>query len=113
MSRRLPSPALIAVGTAALSLGILAFLLDAAGWIGMPFTLTFVSLPGLLVVVVLAVYARRADEALVWGRLKNGLWAGLAGTLVYDALRGAVQLSGIFHYNAFRAIPLFGSLMTE
>ena len=112
MTHRPPSGALIAVGTVALSLGILAFLLDVAGWIRMPFTLTFVSLPGLLVVVVLAVYTRRADETLVWSRLKHGLAAGLAGTVVYDALRGAVQLSGLFSYNAFRAIPLFGSLIT-
>lgn len=112
MTRRPPSPSLLAVGTVALSLGILAFVLDVAGWIRMPFTLTFVSLPGLLVVVVVAVYARRADEALVWGRLKHGLWAGLAGTLVYDVVRGLVQLSGVFQYDAFRAIPLFGSLIT-
>ncbi len=102
------------IGWVALSLGILAFLLHAASWVRMPFTLSFVSLPGLVVLAVVLAYARRADDRVLLHRLKHGFWAGLIGTLVfYDGGRVLIQASGIWEYDAFRAMPIFGSLITE
>jgi hypothetical protein len=117
LGRALParwrSPALRAVGVAAAFTSILALLLHMAGWLRMPFTIACLSMPGLILLGVLAVYARRADEAIFLNRLVVGFLAGLAALVAYDLIRLAVISTGWFAFNPFRPIEVFGLLILD
>jgi hypothetical protein len=101
------------VGIAAAFTSVLALLLHMAGWIRMPFTLGFLSTPALVLLAVLAVYARRADESIFLNRLLVGLAAGFAALVAYDLIRLAVIATGWFTFNPFRPIEVFGLLIVD
>lgn len=107
----LPDPALTLVVVGATAAGIAAFLLDVAGLLAMPWTLSFVSLPALVAVLGIAVWAQRVERQPFFNRLIVGATAGFIATLAYDGVRVAVQGTGLLDYNAFKAIHIFGSLI--
>ncbi len=111
--RKFPDPILTVVVIGASGMGISAFLLDVAGVIAMPWTLSFVSFPALLAVLGIGVWAQRVERYRFLNRLVVGFAAGLIGTLVYDLVRIAAQASMLFDYNAFTAIHIFGSLILD
>jgi len=78
----------------------------------MPYTVSFVTLPGLVALVALAVWARRGDRPLLFNRLVVGTVAGSLGLVAYDVMRWLVQLVLPVSYDAFRAFQIFGTLMT-
>lgn len=108
---RLPDPALTLLVLGCTAAGIGAFLLDVAGIVGMPWTLSFVSLPALVVVVAIGVWAQRVARQPFFNRLVVGLVAGFIATLAYDGVRWAIQETAPLDYNGFKSISIFGSLI--
>ena len=100
------------IALAAAASSIAALLLHAAGWIRMPYTITFVTLPGTVLLVSMLVWTRRSDRTLLFNRLAVGLVAGILGTLAYDVARFAVQSLIPLGFDAFRSLPAYGSIMT-
>lgn len=95
---------------ALVSLG--ALVSHALGWLPMVYFLTFFGVPSLLLLFLMAAYARRIDARVFLNCLAVGVVGGLIGTLMYDGVRGLLQVSQIFDYNGFKAIHIFGSWIT-
>lgn len=90
---------------------IAALLLHAVGWIRMPYTVSFVTLPGLILLSCLTVWSGRTQHALLSNRLRTGMVAGALGLVAYDGMRAVVQLLPL-NFDAFFSMPAFGTLMT-
>lgn len=91
---------------------IAALLLHAAGWIRMPYTASFVTLPGMVFLLCLIVWTGRAQRPLLFNRLWVGSGAGLVGLIAYDLIRFAVQTALPLRFDAFYSMAAFGQLMT-
>lgn len=91
---------------------IAALLLDWLGWIRMPYTVSFLSLPGMVFLIVLTVWAGRSDRDLLFNRLTVGTVGGILGLIGYDVVRWLIQVTIPVHFDAFAAFPTFGNLMT-
>jgi hypothetical protein len=91
---------------------IAPLLLQWGGWVRMPFTVSFVTLPGLVLLCAMTVWSGRSDHVLLANRLLTGFVAGAAGLVVYDATRLAVQEMLPVQFDAFRSMKVFGTLMT-
>lgn len=96
----------------AASTSIAALLLEAVGWIRMPYTVSFVTLPGLVLLVVLLVVTGRSDERVLSNRLLHGVIAGVLGLVGYDASRWLAQVVLPTSFDAFYSMNAFGSLIT-
>lgn len=99
------------VVVAASAAGVGAFVLDAYDVVAMPFTISFVALPGLLVTLALAAWAGRVGKWRFLRRLYVGVVAGLMATFAYDAMRLVVATATPASFDPFRAHPNFGALM--
>jgi hypothetical protein len=110
---RLNDPVLSVIVAVCSLMSVGAFLLDAFGIVGMPFTLSAVSFPALVLTVALAVWAGRMRRYDFLRRLYMGLVIGLIATLVYDALRGVVYVLTPTDFNPFRAHRNFGALILD
>jgi hypothetical protein len=110
---RIPDPTLTIIVVLCSLTSVGAFLLEAFGLVGMPFTISFVSLPALLVTLVVAVWAGRLGRQHFLRRLYIGLVAGLIATLAYDAIRAAIMLAYPGDFNPFRSHPNFGALILD
>jgi hypothetical protein len=116
----LPSPAasrlrdvpLLALALLAALSSVAALLLQWAGWVRMPFTITFVSLPGTLVLLCITVWAGRSSRELLFNRLMVGFIAGTLGLVAYDLMRLFVQTALPLGFDAFFSMRAFGWLMT-
>lgn len=91
---------------------IASLLLEWLGWIRMPYTISFVSLPGLVTIVALTIWSRRAARTLLFNRLAVGTLGAALGLVAYDVLRWLVQETLPVDFDAFAAFPTFGHLMT-
>lgn len=106
------SELLLAVALAGLS--GLAVLGQAFGWLTMAFSVPLFVLPGGLLLCGLMLMQRR-----LYGRLRTAsnllirgaVW-GLAGTIVYDITRPLIVRLLAQSFDPYRAMPVFGSLMT-
>ena len=107
----LTDPALTILVLSCTAAGIGAFLLDVAGIVAMPWTISFVSLPALVVVVAIGVWAQRVARQPFFNRLAVGVIAGFIATLAYDGVRLAIQETAPLDYDGFRSINIFGSLI--
>ena len=117
---RLPSPAavsrrdiplLLLILAAAFS-SIAALLLHAAGWLRMPYAVSFITLPGMVLLFGVFTWAGRTDRQLIVNRLATGAAAGVAGLAAYDLIRLAVQDLLPLHFNGFGVMAAFGHFMT-
>ena len=93
--------------------GLGAIFAHVFGVLEFPYFLSFIGVPSLLLLMTVAEAARRTHVPVFLSALRVGLFAGLAATLVYDGVRLLLNISGIFDYDGFRAIYLFGSWMTR
>lgn len=91
---------------------IAALLFHAAGWIRMPYTVSFLTLPGMVLLVVILARGRRSNHALLVNRLLVGATAGATGLVFYDVARWLVQALLPIEFDAFFSMPAFGALMT-
>jgi hypothetical protein len=75
----------------------------------MVYFLTFFGVPSMLLLLILAVLGRRLDAEAFLTCLVVGAAGGLVATLAYDAFRLALRTTGLFAYDGFKAIYIFGS----
>jgi hypothetical protein len=104
--------ALLTIAIVSALSSIAALLLHVAGIIRMPYTVTFVSLPGTLLLICLTVWAGRTSRALFFNRLIVGFAVGAIGLVAYDAIRWLVQEGLPIGFDAFYSIVAFGNLIT-
>ena len=104
--------ALFALAFVAAGTSIAALLAHAAGIVRMPFTVSFVTLPGLVLLLSLMVWAGRAQKTLLFNRLWVGTVAGFLGLIGYDGIRWIIQMAFPSGFDAFSAIRGFGTFMT-
>lgn len=95
----------------ALSIGGVALLLHAAGWLTFQFVIVFAGPPAVLVLLGALARARQEDDLLLH-RLQVGLVGGIVGTAAYDLARLVLLATGLFRHNLFSVMPIFGSLAT-
>lgn len=99
--------AIICAGTS-----LVALLTHIFGVLPMPFFLTFFGVPSLLLLFLTAVHARRINAGIFLNCLVVGLLGGFLATLAYDGVRFALRSSGVFNYDGFVAIYIFGGWIT-
>ena len=103
---------LLLLTLAAAAASIAAFLFHALGWVRMPYGAAFISLPGMVVLLAVGVYAGRTSRDVLLNRLAVGAAAGAVGLLAYDGIRLAAQWVLPFDFDAFTVMGLFGTFMT-
>ncbi|HEV8585555.1 MAG TPA: DUF6789 family protein [Methylomirabilota bacterium] len=104
-----PTTALRCVAFAAASISLAALLAQVFGVLPMGSFLTFLGVPSLLLLFTLAALARWLDQRIFVTCLTVGALGGLVATVAYDLIRLAMRGSGLFDYDGFKAIYLFGS----
>jgi hypothetical protein len=101
---------LLTLGAAATS--IAALLLHLAGVIRMPYTLSFITAPGMIFLLGVQIRAGRGHRPLIINRLRVGFMAGLFGLVAYNATRWAVATLLSLKTSPFYSIYIFGALIT-
>ncbi|HEX6355929.1 DUF6789 family protein [Actinophytocola sp.] len=101
---------LLTLGAAATS--IAALLVHLSGLIRMPYTLSFLTAPGMVFLLCMTIWTGRVDRPLIVNRLRVGFVAGLAGLLAYNATRWVVGALLSLHTSPFYSIYIFGALIT-
>jgi len=109
------------LGRAEIALGVIlagtsgaAIIAHTFGPLDLRFTSSFVVFPSAVILVCVILLARGREARMhEFARLLlvGAAW-GLAATLFYDAARPLLKLMFGFSFNPYRAMPLFGSLMT-
>ena len=81
--------------------------------IPMSFTVSFVVLPSIILLVSFILYYENDERFHRFINLiiQGGKW-GLIATLFYDAIRPLLKLIFRFDFNPYRAMPIFGELIT-
>jgi hypothetical protein len=97
----------IAAMAALTSLG--ALLTQVFGILPMGSFLTFFGVPSVVLILTLAAMARRINHVVFLRSLSVGLAGGLVATFAYDLFRLGMRETGLFEYDGFRAIYIFGS----
>src|SRR2546427_10799662 len=102
-SSRLDVPILL-LTLASCGAAVAALLLQWAGWVAMPYGVSLITLPGMLLLLVIVTRARRGNPTLLLNRIAVGTVGGLLGLLAYDLIRLFVQVALPLHFNAFLAL---------
>ena len=113
--RRGPSTRALVLGVILAGLSGAAVLAETFGPVPMRVSVPLLVLPGALLLTGLVFASRRqyreldrfADRAI-----SGAIW-GLVATLVYDAIRPVLMWVFRYHFNPYRAMPIFGSLITD
>lgn len=100
----------LTLGAAATS--IVALLVHLAGLIRMPYTLSFVTAPGMIFLLGLLALAGRVRRPVIMTRLRVGFMAGILGLVAYNATRWLVGLVLSVKMSPFYSIYIFGALIT-
>ncbi|MBI4258928.1 MAG: hypothetical protein HY658_00015 [Actinobacteria bacterium] len=103
---------LVLLTLAACGASIAALLLHWLGWVAMPYAVSFVTLPGMVLLVALTGWARRENRRLLVNRIVVGAQAGLLGLVAYDLVRLLAQVALPLNFQAFRSMDAFGHFMT-
>ena len=92
----------------------LAILAHTVGPVPLSFAAPFVVLPTASVLVGILLMRRRLYPRLhvFAGNLMAGAKWGFVATLFYDAIRALLKLAFGFSFNPYRAMPIFGNLIT-
>ena len=91
---------------------IASLLLHAAGILRMPFAVSFVTLPGMVLLLCVTMWAGRTDRTLLLNRIRVGFVAGVLGLIAYDLVRWFAQVALPLNYDAFRSMDAFGHFIT-
>lgn len=106
-------PILFLLTLAGAASSIAALLLHLAGLVRMPYTLSFVTVPGVVLLLCIRIWARRAGRDQILGRLEAGFVAGVIGLVVYNLARWVVGSLLTVKTSPFYSIYIFGSLITD
>ena len=91
---------------------LLALVAHIFGFLPMPFFLTFFGVPSLVLLFALAALGRRLNARVFLRCLLVGLLGGIVATLAYDLTKYGVRVSGLFDFDGFKAIYIFGGWIT-
>lgn len=107
-------PREIAFGVLLASTSGAAILAHTYGPVPLSFTAPFVVLPTASLLVSLILLRRKLYQRLhvFSSHLMRGAGWGLLATLVYDAIRPLLKMIFAFTFDPYRAIPIFGQLIT-
>jgi hypothetical protein len=78
----------------------------------MPYAVSFITLPGMVFLLCLTIWAGRTDRTLLFNRITVGCVAGLLGLVAYDLVRWLVQVALPVNYDAFLSMAAFGHFIT-
>lgn len=98
-----------AVGALAAIISLAALVAHILGVLPMVYFLAFLGVPSVLLLFVLAGYAKWVNAGVFVRNTTVGLVGGFLATLAYDGTRALLQVSRIVDYNGFKAINIFGS----
>lgn len=105
-------PFLLVLTFGAAGTSIAALLLQLAGIIRMPYTLSFVTAPGMIFLLCVQIWAGRAGRLLIVNRIRVGFVAGLVGLVAYNGARWAMGWLLSLSSSPFYSIFIFGGLIT-
>jgi len=105
-------PFLVVLTLGAAGTSIAALLLQLAGIIRMPYTLSFVTTPGMIFLLCVQIWAGRAGRPLIVNRLRVGFVAGLVGLVAYNGVRWVMGMALSLSTSPFYSIVIFGGLIT-
>jgi hypothetical protein len=103
---------LLAIALASAASSIAALLLHAVGWVAMPYAISYVTLPGMVLLLCVLVWAKAVNRRLLLNRLLVGTIGGALGLFAYDVGRWLIQTLFPLEFDAFLPILSFGSLIT-
>ena len=80
----------------------------------MTYSVPFIVMPATVILLGVILLRRRLYRQLhsVANLLMLGAWTGLAATIGYDVIRPILRYFFHFSFNPFKAMPIFGMLMT-
>ena len=110
-----PSTRVLVLGVVLAGLSGAAVLAETFGPVPMRVSVPLLVLPGAILLTGLVFASRRryreldqfADRAIL------GALCGLGATLAYDAIRPLLMWLFRYHFNPYRAMPIFGELITD
>src|SRR5215218_3735791 len=105
-------PALFAATFAAAVTSIAALLLHLAGVIRMPYTLSFLTAPGMILILCIQIWAGRSGRTVLVNRIRVGLVAGIVGLVAYNTTRWVCGVLLSLSTSPFYSIHIFGTLIT-
>jgi hypothetical protein len=105
-------PALFLLALAAAATSIAALLGDLAGLVRMPYTLSFLTVPGMIFLLTLMIRSNRVNRSVIVNRLRVGFVAGLAGLVAYNGTRWLLATALSVKTSPFYSIFTFGALIT-
>lgn len=103
---------LLVIALASAASSIAALLLHTVGWVAMPYAISYVTLPGMVLLLCVLVWAKVVNRRLLLNRLWVGTVGGVLGLLAYDVGRWLIQTLFPLDFDAFLPILSFGSLIT-
>ena len=110
-----PSTRVVVLGVVLAGLSGAALLSETFGPVPMRVSVPWVVLPGTLLLtgMVFAGSRRFGELERFADRVMDGAKWGLVATLAYDIIRPLLMVIFRYHFNPYRAMPVFGSLITE
>lgn len=110
-----PSRRAIVLGVILAGLSGAALMAETFGPVPMRVSVPLVVLPGTLLLtgMVFASTRRFRELERFADRAIDGAKWGLAATVAYDIIRPLLMVIFRYHFNPYRAMPVFGSLITE
>ena len=102
------------VGLALTCTSGVAIILYGLGKIPMSFTVSYVVFPSIILLVAYILFNKDKHRFRFFSNLiiQGGLW-GFIATLFYDLIRPLLKLIFGFDFNPYRAMPIFGGLITQ
>ena len=108
-----PGPLLLTVGIITASLSGVALLLHTFAKVHLAFTVIVLTPLTVLLLAAIVAGKRIQGREIFLQRVWGGMFAGFMGLIAYDVIRWLIMLSGIVHFNPFRAIEVFGLLIMK
>jgi hypothetical protein len=105
-------PALFAATFVAAATSIAALLLHLAGAIRMPYTLSFLTAPGMVLILCIQIWAGHAGRTVLVNRIRVGFAGGIVALAAYNATRWVCGLLLSLSVSPFYSIYVFGTLIT-
>jgi hypothetical protein len=88
-------------------------ILHALHWITLTYSIWLLAPLSAIVFVMLLVRSERGQEEVFVNRLRGGAIAGALAVAAYDMVRLLLLLSGLFPFNPFRPIEVYGLLILD
>jgi hypothetical protein len=105
-------PVLFAATFVAAVTSIAALLLHLAGIIRMPYTLSFLTAPGMILILCIQIWAGHSGRVVLANRISVGFLAGIVALVAYNSTRWLCGSVLSLSTSPFYSIQVFGALIT-